>query len=564
MSRAGSGAGGAPTASSFFAAWPIAAVAFLFLLPELIAGLSLSDSFVFNLGWGEQFRDLVRAGDPYPRWLPSSWEGAGSPTFYFYPPFFFWLVAAVDTVTFRLLPVSAAISLASFLVLAGSGLAMRAWLADRAGAKATTVGAVAYMLAPYHLYDLFQRGALAETCAYLFLPLVFLALRRIGRGRPGGVPFLAAAYAGMILSHLPLAVLAGATAIPAYLLFQLVGTEPGRWRHLSLAGLGALLALALSAIYWLPAITLLPHVSAEGLSGPYFRPDAWYFWRLADWPTELIKWIVLPSCAAALLLAWASARAGKGEGRFWAGLAAALVLLVAGIPPFFWDLPIVSQVQFPWRLLVIVEFALVTAVILARPGLGALPTRLALAPLALAFAVALMMVGYHALLSARAFEPQQASVRAGYRDAPEYLPRGFPLPLDDKQRPLPAAIHPPAVPLASLSPAGTPVDAQPLPNGGLLVATEAVGPARLVVRRFAFPHWRVTDETGRAIAVGQAGPLVAWEIAPGRHSYRLEPGRAPFERAGLLVSLAALIITVALALLARRGSSPKDKFTIAR
>jgi hypothetical protein len=63
------------------------------------------------------------------------------------------------------------------------------------------------MAAPYHLFDFTARGAQAESLAIAFIPLIAIGLRRIAEGR-GGVIFTALAYAGMVFTHLPLALLA--------------------------------------------------------------------------------------------------------------------------------------------------------------------------------------------------------------------------------------------------------------------------------------------------------------------------------------------------------------------
>jgi uncharacterized membrane protein len=161
----------------------IAGVALMAMLPELIVGLSISDSMRYNIVWTDQFTQLFRAGDLYPRWLPQSWDGLGSPAFYFYPPLFFWAASLADVATLGLLETGRVASLASLALLAVSGLAMHAWLRSFVSPRPALIGALAYMLAPYHLYDIYGRGALAEVTSYAWLPLIMLAIRRIGEGR---------------------------------------------------------------------------------------------------------------------------------------------------------------------------------------------------------------------------------------------------------------------------------------------------------------------------------------------------------------------------------------------
>ena len=48
----------------------VIAVALVALAPELLIGLTVTDNFRFNLLWPQQFADLFREGQLYPRWLP--------------------------------------------------------------------------------------------------------------------------------------------------------------------------------------------------------------------------------------------------------------------------------------------------------------------------------------------------------------------------------------------------------------------------------------------------------------------------------------------------------------
>ena len=51
------------------------------LAPSLFLGNLLSHSSPHNVTWAAQFSDQFRAGIPYPRWLPDSFDGLGSVPF---------------------------------------------------------------------------------------------------------------------------------------------------------------------------------------------------------------------------------------------------------------------------------------------------------------------------------------------------------------------------------------------------------------------------------------------------------------------------------------------------
>ena len=190
------------------------------MLPSLVMGTLPSHSSMHNLTWAAQFAEQVRAGIPYPRWMAQSFEGLGAPSFYFYPPLPFWLDALVSLVTFDALPTTYRLSLSSGLLLWISGLGFFAWLRlQKAEVPRALIGAIAYMAAPYHLLDHYIRGAFAEFAAYTTMPFVFCALALIARRHRLGGAALALAYAALVTSHLPTALLISLTAVPAYVLF---------------------------------------------------------------------------------------------------------------------------------------------------------------------------------------------------------------------------------------------------------------------------------------------------------------------------------------------------------
>jgi hypothetical protein len=537
----------------------IVGVALALMVPELIGGLSVSHSFRYNLVWTEQFRDMVRAGELYPHWLPSSWGGLGSPTFYFYPPLYFWLAACLDALTLHLLPVGGLVSATSFVLLAVSGLAMRAWLAGHVEQRRALIGAVAYMAMPYHLFDIYLRGAVAEAGSYAFLPLIMLSVQRLGEGRKAYVPLLAAAYAALILTHLPTALLTSVTVLPLYALFTAFRCQRPL-PTLALIAAAGLLGICLAAAYLLPAVTLQRFISTDALFSAYYSPDQWFFWRPEAWPLAGIMWLVIPTSAALLLLAaasaWAAWKSGRREGPFWAAMVLFAILLVSGAMPFLWNLPYLAQVQFPFRMMVIAEFALITGVAIATP-----PLRTAFAgaaPLAFAAAVAGSMVASQTANALRSGGGHQAAARIDYRDAPEYLPPGVPVPLNAERVPDGLLIRIPGVPLASSPAPGAEVKAIALEEGGMEVDVDSPIPADLVVRRFHFPHWRVMDASGSAVRVRPSSPerLLSWRAPAGRSRFRVEPGAAPGEREGLAVSALALLLLGAwAAFLVRRALS---------
>lgn len=551
------GASPAILADTRFAALIIVVAAAAIMLPEIATGLSLSDSYRFNLVWTEQFRDLARAGDPYPRWLPLSWDGRGSSTFYFYPPGFFWLAAAID----------ALISTTSAAVLVGSALAMRAWLMAHAGPVPSLLGAIAYMLAPYHLYDIYGRGALAESCAYLWMPLLALAAWRIAEARWRFAMLFAVAYAGLVVTHLPSTLLVSLFLLPPLVLFLGLTKASSRLRYFGAVAASGMLGIALAAFYLIPAIGLLPHVSADALVGPFLQPDTWFFWRRERWaqPMEM-GFIILPSLVALLVVASAIRVRGPAEvlplTRLLSGILVVAIVMVAGLVPLLWHIPPLPFVQFPWRLYVVVDFAVVTLVLVANPPWSSWTMRMSAAMVMFCLCFGIANVTDRFAGSFDAHVAAARSIREQYRDAPEYLPKGYPIPTRPGGAPDPDAVNLGSGPqVESDDP-----DARVTWSSGLdrtiRVSVDTPRVARITVRRFYFPHWRVT-RNGRPVEVRpRAGDrLLSWTAPPGRSIFEVGRQTMFLSRVGNLISAvaAASLILFAFALRGRKRGENRER-----
>ena len=135
----------------------IIAVSALLTLPAAIGPMRLNESFWIDWVWLDQFAKQIGQGILYPRWLPLSHGGLGSPVFYYYPPLAFHVGSV-----FALAGLSTYASLIAlfFAAYALSGLAMYAWL--RNVAERPLLGALIYVGAPYHAFNFYSRGAIAD------------------------------------------------------------------------------------------------------------------------------------------------------------------------------------------------------------------------------------------------------------------------------------------------------------------------------------------------------------------------------------------------------------------
>jgi hypothetical protein len=527
-----------------FPAATLLLAAVLLMAPTLLLGTHATHSSPQNVLWAAQFADQFRAGILYPRWMPQSFEGLGGPSFYFYAPVVFWVDALVSVLSANLLTISARLALTSTLILWASGLAMHAWLRRVApGGWAALLGAIGYMAAPYHLLDHYLRGAFAEFTAYALLPLVLLGIRLIADGRRGGPAVLALGYAGLAMSHLPTALLASVTAIPFYVLFRALAP-----RALLRCAAAGLIGLGVASIYVLPAILLQDWISIEQFYTPFYEAERWLLRSPGLWPDpNTMQSIASFAVAAALatggsglmMLRLPASDPNRRELRFWIGTCAVCLLLIAGLVPGFWRIDMMAKVQFPWRLMVVIEFATLTA--LALVPWQAL--RLSAVAVFAAAAIALIPgVKLLAIETIDAFAYTRAHLPLEESDMKPYQPRGFPH--NPNTGYAETGLEPLArLPTIACTPPARLCRAEDGRFGELTVEIDSDRPTTVVLRRFFFPNWRI--ENGPAIAATDPYRLVSFVAPAGSHRYRVDRRAVPIERWSWLiagVSLLALLV----------------------
>lgn len=535
--------------------------------PMLSLGTILASSSPHSLLWATQFAEQFRAGILYPRWLADSFNGLGAPTFYFYAPLTFWLDALVNTISFNVLPVSYRLGVTSFLILCLSGVAMYAWLwHETRNRPATLVGTAAYMAAPYHMLDLYVRGALAEYSAYAVLPLVMLAIRLVADGSRRGMPFLSLSYAALLMTHLPTSLLATLTVVPSYVLFR-AWRLGARHPAVSLVGramIAGMLGIGLAAIYLVPALSLQEWISSEVLWA--YRPENWLALSPERWiepSPHLVMRFVIFLIVSALLVAlglcalWPLMVVDKKrrvEVAFWVAMILTVVALVGGLVPWFWSLPLVGLVQFPWRLLLVLEFAAITALCLAFTGSWKVHRRsdyvsgaVAAALLVAAAAALAPCLRLLAIVTAARIEVTASGPPLRQFEANEYLPRGY-----GQVGTLPelGAELLPSVPKIACAPAATVCQAEDAGFGALAIVVESAAPTTVTVRRFAFPGWRVS--AGLPV-VATDWQLVSFVAPPGRTRTSLERMLLPAEKRGIVISALSGVFLVFLSASSSRG-----------
>jgi hypothetical protein len=335
--------------------------------------------------------------------------------------------------------------------------------------------------------------------------------------------------------------------LPAYAVFRTRDVA----QLLRVVASGAL-GIGLAAIYLWPAATLQGWISADRFWTSFYRVDYWFLVAPGRWPEPFLMQIVASIAAAALILAaglCVFARR-RGEALFWAAATIVCIALLAGVVPWFWQLPELAKVQFPWRLLVAVEFTLITALCLAP-----------LAPLSRgkvywgAASVAALAPGVILALAAAAAGVSLAlsHVEVKAQDVKEYEPRGFPIAPELTYSDL--GLEPVKdLPLVSCEPAAALCRATPGRFGDMQIEIESQAPTRVTARRFYFPAWQLDD--GRlAVEPTEKYRLVSFAAPAGRTTVWLKRAALPEEKWGWALSGASLLLLLSMGAFSARSSS---------
>lgn len=546
-------------------------ICFALLRKPLLHGTGWNHSYFFNSAWILEFDDALKRGLFPPRWLHGGNNGLGSPSFYFYPPAPFYVTAIVAFFSSSKADYAEIAAWGAFYMTLASGLAMFAWLRRQAGDILALAGAILYVLAPYHQVDYFIRGSMGETMAYAVLPLVMLCLQRAARAastaaaRPW-IAGLALSYGALAYCHLTSLLLVTVSILPVYGLYLVFETPKADRPAVLLRCLaGGALGLAIAASYIGPATFMQKYASLQWMFSPAdYQPYRWTLLRPDLWPQHdfALSMAYLGYAAGAAGLAAVLAAVGRRiegparEALVW-GCATLFGLALYAVP-WVWQGPtgvVLHKVQFAFRILVALEFAAVTAVILAAAAgrwlrlLILLP--LCVIPLQRGFHMQADGIRMHEYSSGDLNDEIRGRI-ASRRTPDEHLPAGFDVSskLFSADSPTLSAFN--GLPLATVTlPDARVVNAGQFPDGSVAVVVEAARPTVIILRKFYFPTWEVGRvQPGRdpVIADRPYGPerLLSFTAEAGAHTYRIRIVRSTLEKVCDALSVLALLAALAL------------------
>ncbi|PYS41940.1 MAG: hypothetical protein DMF71_10290 [Acidobacteria bacterium] len=336
----------------------ISIVAVVALLPIMIYGIPNGADLANHLRFALPFHEAIQSGHFHPGWLAESNDGLGDPRFRFYPPGFYYLLSATLALTGGWFSAT----LAAFIVLSIVGGAGAYFWARTLGApKMARWAGVLYVLAPYRLNELYQASLLSEYAACSILPFTFAFVERICRKpRAFDIAGLGAAYALLILTNLPLAVI-GSISLAVYALLRI--ERKNFAATCARLGLAVIVALAASSFFWTTVIAEL-----SWIKGSASTPNVYYDYRANflfspsaltnrnTWYANLLALAAIGFLLPAIVFIFRAFRKKNSIGEFKAALILLLAtfLMATGLSRPLWAIvPKLSEVQFPWRWLAV-------------------------------------------------------------------------------------------------------------------------------------------------------------------------------------------------------------------
>jgi uncharacterized membrane protein len=525
------------------------------MLPVFVAGFPAGFDAVRHYRWTSEFVDALRDGAIYPRWLPTANNGQGSPVPIYYPPLPFYAAAAFSLLARNTLQ---AIALSCWLALGLSGLTMYIFSRSVLSVGLSFAAAALYMLAPYHLLDLYQGATVSEFWAFAWPPLLFYGMGHIACGRVSkGIAVLAAGYALLILTHVPVAFL---TTL-ALVLYALSLTR----KPMTLIQIAAGLALGagMAAIFLLPVFLetryiwlffkfdyrdyfLFEHLRAA-LTSTRFPLNASLFSYLLDsdfvavGPTLLF---LVSSTTIWISIRKRTERLTRVSVAVWIVTAFSILMTTRLTAPIWRITPGLSFLFYPWRWLVIASagaafLAALSARLLLLDGRWRLLKAAALA------SVVILNVAISGLLIARApHDPEGLEGGLARRDTREYRPLWWDGRLREDLWRTPARVVSGDAQVVALDEAGI------KQSYSVTATTETV----IALRPLYFPGWVARVDGSPTETAPSPEGNTQLTIEPGKHNLTLSFEDTWPRTLGKLLSGAGFLFLLAILWILRRSS----------
>ncbi len=316
--------------------------------PLVHPGFFVSDDGSWMIIRLSAFNQALKTGQFPVRFLDSLNHGYGYPVMDFLYPLPFYLGELVHLAGFGFITSVKILFGASFLF---SAMFMYLFVQKAWGTWSGITAAILYAWLPYRLFDVYQRGSLGETMAFIFIPLIFYFINRLVEDKQ--LIFIVSAalsLAALIASHNTVAFI----FLPVIVVFCGLKffSSPNRKPLVPRFVAFFVLAFGVSCWFWLPALFDLQFTKAGEVLVANFAD---YFITSQNFTTTL--GILAPLVLVmTVLVIWH--RNSSRIALFFLLVTLVSVFLASSFSRSLWQvMPLLQKlVQFPWRFLSITVF----------------------------------------------------------------------------------------------------------------------------------------------------------------------------------------------------------------
>lgn len=300
----------------------------------------------------------VREGHIPPRWSSYLNHGYGYPLFLFTYPFPYYVGEVINIAGFNLVDSIKAVFILSIVL---SGIGMWFLVSQLWGEKAAWVATALYLYAPYRISNLYIRGSLGESLILALFPLLFLFFYKLKYSKnPALIVINAVLIAVLIQTHNALSVL----FLP-FLGFWIAYLYRGvNKRFLVKSLMAGGLGFLLSIYFWLPVLfeKKFIQLAQNPLANKYehflsisdLTSRSWDFSIQPPFQLGVVHIGLFILCCISFLFFKKDLKTRL----FFIGITLMSLFMVFSLSHVLWQLPVLKEIDFPWRMLGISIFLL--------------------------------------------------------------------------------------------------------------------------------------------------------------------------------------------------------------
>jgi len=465
-----------------------------------------------HIAWLQQMDKTISSGQFPPRYVPDLSFGYGYPLFNFVFPLPFYVGEI-----FHKLGLSYVDSVKSVFALSfiASAIAMYGLSRKYTSIWVSLLAATIYIYTPYRSTDVYVRGAIGEAFAFIFLPIITLALSQPLTRK--NISLGGLAISGLVLSHNIVAYM----FLPLALVLGLLIHFKEKIKLFSVFLLGALA----SAYFWIPALidsSLMKYDTVFNFVDhfPTLRQLITPFWgygaSVAGPYDGMSFFLGVSNIFGVIFLGYVCLKSRNKLAIWLLGCFLLCIFMMNFRSTFLWrSVPLLPYFQFPWRFLTITTFVSSLAVIFL-PKIRILPILAIVAIIAFSYPI---------------FRPHDF---LGRNDA-YYLNRYIPVPnpsveyreLQEEYLRLPKATTKRPTDYIFQTPTFT---------------TNLTSPQVLSFNKYFFPGWQGTiDGQKLQLSAGQPYGQIQFEVPAGEYQIKVFFAETPVKIFLDILSLVALI-----------------------